>query len=605
MVKELILNKGGKTMKYDFKTVVDRSGCGSLKWNGHKGASTEYVPLSVADMEFVTAEPIKQALKDVAENRILGYTEPTDEYYDAVTSWMKRKHDFDVKKEWIITTPGVVDALAVLIDAETKPGDSVIILTPVYYPFDISVTAKSRKIVYSKLINNGGHYEIDFDDLAEKAKRKNVTALLFCNPHNPVGRVWTREELKRVADICCENGLFIIDDEIHNDLIMPGYTHTVMANVSDEVKNHIAVCTAPSKTFNIAGVQCSNIIIPNETARTKALICSMANMQTALNIFAYSACIAAYTECDEWLDELLTVIKGNADFVRDFMAENFSEIKVIPLEGTYLLWLDMRGTGLSYTEMKKLLEECHIYLDNGEMFGREGRGFQRINIACPRETLKKAMERFKEGLNRVYEGYKINGAPYHKTLTEGEKIENFVYTSAYGTNRTLGNKKALIVFSRFFDCPVTKGMLKIVKGIYPALSYYNCDVKFVIQSGLDEIAPAQKDYPFELIADPQAKLYDMYNIFEADGMMGVVGGDRLVGAAIGKDIKKILRIKSFNKLAGAILGDEDEESNGKRQLQLPAFICVDETLTVTYSHYCETLSDMPSAVNLIKGIKKR
>lgn len=207
---------------------------------------------------------------------------------------MKRRHDFEIRREWIVLTPGVVNALALLIDANTKPGESVLILSPVYYPFDITVVAKSRKIVYSYLMNRQGHYEIDFEDLERKAKRKDVTAILFCNPHNPVGRVWTREELQRVGDICCDNGVFIIDDEIHNDLIMPGYSHTVMANISDRVKDNIAVCTAPSKTFNLAGLQCSNIIIPNSAARARTALCTMLDMHTHLNVFSYTACMAAY-----------------------------------------------------------------------------------------------------------------------------------------------------------------------------------------------------------------------------------------------------------------------------------------------------------------------
>ncbi len=590
--------------KYDFETIIDRKNFGSTKWNAFPDTSTEYVPLSTADMEFPTAPEIVETIKDVAENRVLGYTEPTDEYYDAVISWMKRKHNFEIEKDWIITTPGVVDALAILIDAVTKPGEGVIILTPAYYPFDISVVAKSRKIVYSSLLYNNGKYEIDFADLKKKAARKNVTALLFCNPHNPVGRVWTKDELKKVCDICCDNGVFIIDDEIHNDLIMPGFEHTVMATVSERVKDNIAVCTAPSKTFNLAGVQCSNIIIPNALARTKAIVCGLLNMHMSLNIFAYSACIAAYTKCDEWLDELLSVIKSNADFVKDFMAENFKEIKVIELQGTYLLWLDMRKTGLNHKEMKKLLIENHIYLDNGEIFGEDGRGFQRINLACPRATLEKMLLRFKSGMEKVYAEWEENGRPYHQTLSVGTKLENFTYDSVYGKNRTLPNKKTLIVFSRFFDCEITSAMLKLAAGIYPALSLAGCDLKFIIQSGVSEIESAQKKYKFEIIADKDARLYDMYNVFEADGVMNVIADDKLVNAFIGKDIKKLLRMKIFDRVSSLVFGSmSGEGDDGKRQLQLPAFVCVDDNLTVTYSHYCKTVSDLPNAVELLKGVR--
>jgi len=591
-------------MKYDFESVPDRSGCGSLKWDSSGVTDPEYAPLSVADMEFPTAPAIKEAIVDVAENRILGYTQPTQEYYDAVCSWMKRKHGFEIKKEWILTTPGVVDALAVLVDAVTNPGEGVIILTPVYYPFDLSVMAKSRKIVYSTLINNDGHYEIDFADLEKKAKMKNVTALMFCNPHNPVGRVWTKQELKKVADICCENGLFIIDDEIHNDIIMPGYEHTIMATVSSAALDNIAVCTAPSKTFNIAGLQCSNIIIPNETARAKAASCSLINMNMGLNIFAYTACTAAYTKCDDWLEQMLETVKSNADYVTQFMAENFESIKVIPLEGTYLLWLDMRQTGLTHKEMKRLLEDNHIYLDNGEMFGEAGRGYQRINLACSRVTLKKALERFKSGMEKVYAEWDKSGKPYHKTLVKGEKLENFVYDSAYGTDRQLDVKNtALIIFGRFYDCPVTKGLLEAAKGFDKLLKRYGCDIKFVIQSDLETVSAAQKNYDFELIADGEAKLYDKYNVFEADGIMGIIGDDKLVNLLIGKNVKKFLKIKAFSSMISTYLDSAEEPQDGKRSLQLPAFVLVNKDMEVIYSHYCRTVSDLPKLKEIMKGVK--
>lgn len=591
-------------MKYDFTSIPDRSKCGSMKWDSAPDASTEYVPLSTADMEFPTAPPIVDTIKDTADRCILGYSHPTDEYYDAVIGWMERKHDFKVEKDWILTTPGVVDALAVLIDAVTKPAESVLILTPVYYPFDIAVTAKSRKIVYSELINNDGHYEIDFEDLRAKASRKDVTALLFCNPHNPVGRVWSREELRRVADICCDNGVFIIDDEIHNDIIMPGYEHTVMANVSERVLDNIAVCTAPSKTFNLAGLQCSNIIIPNKTERMRALVCSLANMSTQLNIFAYPACIAAYTKCDDWLEEMISVVKSNADFVKVFMAENFPEVKVIDLEGTYLLWLDMRGLGLTHMEMRKLLIENHLYLDNGEMFGSAGRGYQRINLACAKTTLEKALNRFKDGMEKVYAEWESNGKPYHKTLCVGDKLEDFVYDSSYGKERrlTAGKGSTLIVFSRYYGCEICTAMLKLIKGTYPLIKAAGCDVKFIMQSDMCTVAGAQCKYPFELISDPAAKLYDRYNVFEADSSFSMILGDKIIGTLIGKDVKRIVHSNAFEGLAESLLGGSDSE-DGPRGLQMPAFITVDKSLRVTYAHYCKTMADLPDAKELLKGIR--
>ena len=602
----LFFYKGYVLMKYDFTSVPDRSKCGSSKWNGAKHASVENVPLSVADMEFPTAPPIVEAIKNLADTTILGYTQATDAYYDAVCGWMKRRHNFEVEREWIINTPGVVDALAVLVDAATKPGDGVIILTPVYYPFDMAVIAKGRRIIYSTLINRNGHYEIDYADLRKKAGMPKTKALLFCNPHNPIGRVWTKEELVKVADICCDNDVFIIDDEIHHDLIMPGYEHTVMATVSERVKEHIAVCTAPSKTFNIAGLQGSNIIIPNKIMRTKAKACSMLNMQMNLNIVAYTACIAAYNECEAWLDELITVIDSNAKYVESFMAEHFPEIKISPLEGTYLLWLDMRELGMTHIELRKMLEDANIYLDNGEVFGESGRGFERINLACARETLEKAMLRFKDAVEKVRNEWQRNGKPYHQTLTVGTKLEGFVYDSPKGIGQNLENtiqKPTLIVFSRYCECEICRAVLAMLTAAYPVLKLKGYDVKVVLQSNLETVARYAKKYPFELIADPNKILYDKYNVFEADGVVQMLASDKLYETFVGKNVKKLLNTDMVNSIASALDGDAESNDDGPRQMQLSAFIAVDKNLNVTYSHYCKTIADFPSAKELLLELK--
>lgn len=586
-------------MKYDFTSIPDRRNCGSNKWNGAKNASPEFVPLSVADMEFYPAPQIVDAIKKTAETQVLGYTSPTDEYFDAVISWMKRRHDFDVKKEWIINTPGVVDALAILIQASTKPGDGVIILTPVYYPFDMAVLAKSRKIVYSELIEKDGRYEIDYADLEKKCK--NASALLFCNPHNPVGRVWSEAELKKVAEICCRNDVFIIDDEIHHDLIMPGYEHTVMAKVGDFVLDNIAVCTAPSKTFNLAGLQCSNIIIPNSKMRAKATACSLFNMQMGLNIFAYPACIAAYNECEDWLDELITVVHENAVLVENFMAENFPEIRVYPLEGTYLQWLDMRKLGMTHVELRRMLEKAGLYLDNGEMFGPLGRGFQRINLACAKITIEKALERFKKAVEEVRADWEENGKPYHKTLAVGEKLENFVYASPKGTHQTLSGK-TFIVFSRFYECELCRVLLASFSAAYPVFRAMGYDIKFVMQSDISTLAKNQKKYPFELIADPECRLYDMYNVFEADGIVNMLAGDKLIEFVIGKNVYKMLNLDMIESVNSALA--PAEETDGPRENQLCAFFAVDKNMNINYAHYSKTMTDFPDVKDIIKILGK-
>ncbi len=580
-------------MKHDFTSIPDRSAYGSSKWEIAKNASVEYVPLSVADMEFPTAKPIVRALQKLAEEAILGYTNPTAEYYDAVLSWMKRRHDFEVEKDWIIQTPGIINALSLLIEASTQPGDGVIVMPPVYYPFDMTIVATNRKIVCCPLINTENGYEIDYELLEKKAKSSKNTAILFSNPHNPVGRVWREDELKRVAEICSDNGVFVIDDEIHNDLIMPGYNHTVMANVSEKAKNNIAVCTAPSKTFNLAGLQCSNIIIPNEKIRTRAKACNWINMQMHLNVFAYTACTAAYNECEDWLDELIGVIADNAKLVEDFMAKSFPEIKVYPLEGTYLQWFDMSALGMPHTEMREVLEGANIYLDNGEMFGPLGRGFQRINLACARETLEKALIRFKDAVEKK----KAEGIRPHTTLKKGILLEDFVYESPKKTFCELEKeieKKTFIVFARTYECEITQKLLALVKAAFPAVAAIGFDIKVVVQSDVQTLAAVQNKYPFELIADKDAKLYDRYNVFEADSAVSMITGDKLFEATAGKDEQHLLDSGWFENFVF-----EKEKS---RNLQLCAFVAVDKDMKVLWSHYCKTIADFPDIAELAKSL---
>lgn len=590
-------------MKYDFTSVPDRTGCGSSKWDSAHGASVDAVPLSVADMEFPTAPEIKEDIKKLIDNDILGYTHATDGYLESVCSWMKRRHNFDVKKEWIVNTPGVVNALGLIIEAATKPGDGIIILTPVYYPFDMSVVAKDRVPVYSKLINRKGHFEIDFEDLMKKAADKKNTALLFCNPHNPVGRVWTKDELKRVADICCDNSVFIIDDEIHHDLIMPGYEHTVLINASKRVMNNCAICTAPSKTFNLAGLQCSNIIIPNEKIRAKTNAISTINLYTSLNIVAYTACQSAYNKGEQWLDELISVIDSNAKYVESFMAENFPEIKVSPLEGTYLLWVDMRGLDMTHVEMKKMLEDAQIYLDYGEMFGEAGRGYQRINIACARETLEKTMARFKAAVENVRKDREENGTPYHKTLKKGTKIEGFVYDSSYGNGIDLAEtirKPTLIIFSRYFECEVCQQTLAMLKKAHAVLKVMGYDLKVVIQSSVETLKDAQEKYPFELIADPDAKLYDRFNVFEADSYINLIAGDKSFLKMTQGNIRNLLDSEMADALLNSLSSDKKSQH---RELQLSAYVLVEPDMNVSYAYYGKTLTDFPGMTELMKVIK--
>jgi aminotransferase/cystathionine beta-lyase len=313
---------------------------------------------------------------------------------------MKRRHDWVVKKDWIIGSPGVVNAFFQAVKAFTEQGDGIIIQPPVYYPFHIAVESNKRTLVKNPLIFTGSTYLIDYDDLERKAKNPKNKVLLFCSPHNPVGRVWTPEELARVGEICLRNNVLIISDEIHFDLIMPGHKHTVFANVSEELSNNTIVCTAPSKTFNLAGMQTSNIIIPNEKIRKVYLQEMASNGFYSLNILGYKACEIAYTECEEWLEQLLELIYHNHLELKKFIQKNMPVIKAIELEGTYLQWMDFRGLGLNKDELEKLMHfEAEVFFDEGYLFGEEGAGFERMNLACPTGIMMDGLKRMAATVN--------------------------------------------------------------------------------------------------------------------------------------------------------------------------------------------------------------
>lgn len=395
-------------MKYDFETLVSRKNVGASKWDLMKkmnqNVKENIVPFSVADMEFKNPPEIIEGLKKYIDSSIFGYTEATEEYYKAVCNWMERKHDWKIKKEWIAEFSGVVPALYTIVRALTKEDDNVLVMTPVYYPFYKAITANNRKVIKSELVLCDDHYEINFDDFETKAQLENTKLLILCNPHNPVGRVWTEEELRKIGEICIENNVFIVSDEIHFDLIMPGFKHTVFANISEGFAENSVICTAPSKTFNLAGLQTSNIIIQNKKIRDKVLSERRNSIgNSCLNIFGYKACEIAYNECEEWLDELIEVLSENKKLVENFITQNIPIVKVINLEGTYLQWLDFRELEKDHNELEKFMTtEAMLFLDEGYVFGDEGRGFERINLACPTKVLQEALDRLLEAVKKCY-----------------------------------------------------------------------------------------------------------------------------------------------------------------------------------------------------------
>ncbi|MEA5002282.1 MAG: MalY/PatB family protein [Christensenella sp.] len=392
-------------MKYDFTTCVLRDTGHSVKWAEMKKKNPNVqkgiVPLSVADMEFVTAPEIVAGLQDYIKKEALGYTQATDAYFDAVMGWMKKRHGWDVEREWIVPAPGVVAALGIAVSALTQPGDGVIIMTPVYYPFYLVVRHTGRILQENALMETEQGYEIDFIDLEKKLSDPKNKMLILCSPHNPVGRVWTKEELQRIGELCQKHGVLVVVDEIHNDLIMPGYLHTVFSQVKESFADFSVICTAPSKTFNLAGMQASNILIKNKELREKFEKTKLAAGMFELNALGYEACRIAYTQCEAWLEELIGVIDENRRTVEDFLHKHFPEIRVTRLEGTYLQWLDLRQYGVPHTELERLMtQDAQLFFDEGYIFGKAGEGFERLNLACPRSVLQEALGRLEMVLNK-------------------------------------------------------------------------------------------------------------------------------------------------------------------------------------------------------------
>ena len=389
-------------MKYDFETVIKRYGTGSFKWDEMArygvNESDDIIPFSVADMEFVTAPEIVEALKHELETSILGYSAATPGYLSSVCEWMQTHYGWNAKPEWILPSHGVVDAFFTAVRAFTNEGDKIILNTPVYYPMYGAVINQNRKLAENPLINTGTRYEIDFEDFERKAADPDTKLLILCSPHNPCGRVWTYAELKKIGEICLKNNVLVLSDEIHCDLTMTGFTHSVFASISEEFANSCIVCTAPSKTFNIAGLQTSNIFIPNPKLREKFLNALMlTNPHPKCNILGYRAAEAAYRNCGEWLRGALKVIETNRNLIADFMAREFPCVKISQLEGTYLLWLDLNGLGLSYKEIERRnREDAKLFFDEGYIFGVQGEGFIRWNLACPTRYINAALSRFQK-----------------------------------------------------------------------------------------------------------------------------------------------------------------------------------------------------------------
>jgi len=386
-------------MKYDFDEIIQRRDSNSYKWD--TTSDSDVLPMWVADMDFRTAPAIIDSLHQRVEHGVFGYTKVPQTYFDATISWFQRRHNFDINKEWILFTSGVVPALSAIIKALTKPGDKVIVQTPVYNCFFSSIRNDECELVVNELVYENGVYSIDFDELENKASDPKVKLLLLCNPHNPVGRVWTLEELIKIGEICLRNNVIVISDEIHCDLVYDGYTHIPFGSINEEFLQNSVTCIAPTKTFNLAGIQVANIVAADEDKRKKIDKALNVNEVCEINAFAVEALIAAYNEGEDWLEELKAYLYNNYIYLKEFFEKHLPHLSILPLEATYLVWIDCTALGLTSKEIAdRLLLKEKLWINEGMMYGEAGEGFIRINIATQRERLI-------QGLNKIRSLYGI------------------------------------------------------------------------------------------------------------------------------------------------------------------------------------------------------
>lgn len=388
-------------MKYDFDQVIDRSSNRSSKYDERikKFGTADVIPLWVADMDFKTAQPIIDALKERAEEGIWGYTSRPDTYFEAVCNWQQRRHGWDIDKSLVSWSLGVVPALSAIVNLFSQPGEKVMIQTPVYSEFYDVAEAWGREVVENQLVETDGVWGIDFEDFEQKAKESSI--FLLCSPHNPLGIVWTKEQLKRMAEICFAHDVLLVSDEIHSDLVFHGKKHMPTAMVSEEIGNRIISCISGTKTFNLAGLQASTTIFPNQEMKSRFDRFWMNMDIHRNNAFSSTAMEVAFNEGEEWLEQLLEYISGNFDFIKEYCGQHIPQIKPNIPDATYLVWLDCRELGLDNESLRSfMINQAKIGLNEGYTFGRSLKGFMRLNAACPRSVLEQALKQLKDAVEK-------------------------------------------------------------------------------------------------------------------------------------------------------------------------------------------------------------
>ncbi|WP_286844281.1 MULTISPECIES: MalY/PatB family protein [Sphingobacterium] len=392
-------------MIYNFDKTIVRRGTDSVKWNQHDYA--DLIPLWVADMDFPAAQPVVDTLAQRVQHAVYGYATIPTAFYSAVMSWSSQRHKFVLQPEWILPVIGVVPALSALVSALTSPGDKVLVQEPVYHCFFSSIERNQAQVVSNDLIYRNGEYTIDFEDFEHKASDPKVKLFILCSPHNPAGRVWTRAELERLGEICLRHQVLVISDEIHCDLVFEGYTHIPFGSISAAFLANSITCVAPSKTFNLAGLQVATVLVADPELKRKVQQAFLANEISSISPFAITGLIAAYEWGGEWLDQALSYIHANYLYLKGFMNEHLPALHVFPLEGTYLVWVDCAALGISSRKLGKLLlDEAHVQVNVGAMYGKGSDDFIRLNIACSREVLTTGLLRLKTVFSSLLQGAK-------------------------------------------------------------------------------------------------------------------------------------------------------------------------------------------------------
>ncbi len=563
-------------MKFDFDKVISRKGTHSTKWEsgGHGGVQFDENSLafSIADMDFAVAPQIVEALKKRVEHPIYGYTAAfTEDYQAAVKGWYKRRFDWDISFDCVYKVHGVMDGVRDTLRAFSQPGDGVIIQTPVYSPFTYLLRAERRTIRYNQLLcDEKGNWSINFAELEELCKDPSVKVLMFCNPHNPVGRVWTKEELGKVADICHANDVVVISDEIHGDLTRSDVKYTPMITVRPDY--NIVAGTSVSKTFNLAGLEVAHMVFSKPEYKNEV---SFPHGTETCNPLTTAAMIAAYNEGEEWLDAVREYIDGNFRYLKEWLAENMPKVQYEIPQGTYLAWINVTP----YTnDSEKLARDCgaaaKIIIEQGDVYGPGGKGYIRWNLACPRSLLEEGLRRFK----RVVDRYEV-----------GDVVDDVVFHTAWKQNVSMNEaskgKKKVLSFLRYYGCPTCKMDLDDYKKNIEAFTKANADVYCFLQSEpatLKEENVTETTYPFTVVLDPEQKLYQKFAVLPA-----------LVK-------EQLVTFKDMPKLKASAATGYVHGKNEGNEYQLQAVLVLDENNKVIFAHYANSLADMPEAELIAK-----